>query len=57
MLFRSGSLGASQRDLLRDLGGGHQVLAQGDAVLFQIDHAQLGETKLVRIEDIQGIQL
>ena len=37
----TGSLGASQRDLLRDLGGGHQVLAQRDAVLFQIDHAQL----------------
>jgi len=34
-------LSAGQRDLLRDLSGGHQVLAQGDAVLFQIDHAQL----------------
>ena len=37
----TGSLGACQRDLLRNLGSGHQVLAQGDAVLFQIDHAQL----------------
>ena len=48
----TGSLGASQRDLLRDLGSGHQVLAQGDAVLFQIDHAQLVADSGVVVDEV-----
>ena len=30
-------LGAGQRDLLRDLGGGHQALGQADAVVLEVD--------------------
>ena len=48
----TGSLGACQRDLLRDLGGGHQVLAQRDAVLFQIDHAQLVAHSGVVVDEV-----
>ena len=48
----TGSLGACQRDLLRDLGCGHQVLAQGDTVLFQIDHAQLLADSGVVVDEV-----
>ena len=37
----AGCLGAGQRDLLRDLGGGHQALGQADAVVLEVDDAQL----------------